>query len=85
MTPTLLFTSAAVLAAVSTATAIAARAQLREDALRTEKNPAELVGRDPRALPDRLFKARGVRMKRWSIASGVLAFVMLIAYATMRG
>lgn len=61
-----------------------ARDQLSEVRLKEEIGLTDLVGRDPRMLPDRLFSVKGARLKRISIVCAALAIGALIAYGFSR-
>jgi len=84
MTSTIIFALSALFAIASGITAILARDQISEAKLKEEVGLAELVGRDPRRLPNRVFTPKGVRMKQASIICAVLAIAALVAYALLR-
>jgi hypothetical protein len=71
-------------AVISSITAILARDQLVDAKLKAEVGLSDLVGRDPRRLPNRLFTPKGVRMKLTSIVCGVVAMGAIVVYSVLR-
>jgi hypothetical protein len=84
MNPNGILVVGGVSAAISVITAILARDQLVDAKLKEEVGLTDLVGRDPRRLPNRLFTPKGVRMKRTSIACGIAAMVAFVVYSVLR-
>jgi hypothetical protein len=84
MLPAVLFILFGTSAVISGITAWLARDQLSSVSLIEEPRLTDLVGRDPRLLPDRLFSVKGARLKRISIICAALAIGALIAYNLSR-